>query len=364
MKKVLFLVCFGLAFVILQSTTLAQITISASDFVNLFSPGKSEMTFSNFNISSETMNVGIPSSSASQSWSLPSFPIQDTARIDNVLPSSTPFMSDFPSAEYAETFSLNTNSFSTQFYNYFLLSNDSMLAIGAIQHMSGTIAGRTIDTIMMNQSVKLLTILPIALGDIITDSPDTTMQSGIMKISTTSVKYDAYGTLTLPNGSFQALRSYSTANVKEYSNGSLISSNTNYLLTWNTVEGHQFTVTIDSGATSGTVSLHTISVTYLINTPTLIEKDKQMPEQFKLGQNYPNPFNPTTLINYQLPSSSYVTLNVYNVLGQEVKSLVNGEQSVGYHSVSFDGSGLQSGVYFYRIRAGNFSQTKKLMLLK
>lgn len=88
------------------------------------------------------------------------------------------------------------------------------------------------------------------------------------------------------------------------------------------------------------------------------------PETFRLNQNYPNPFNPSTIISYQLPMNSHVTLKVYDVLGREVRTLVNGRQAAGDHSVTFDVSNLPSGVYFYRIVAGNFVDTKKLMVVK
>ena len=88
------------------------------------------------------------------------------------------------------------------------------------------------------------------------------------------------------------------------------------------------------------------------------------PNEYSLHQNYPNPFNPTTVMSYQLPATGPVTLRVYDVLGKEVATLVEGVQSAGMHSVRFDGSSLQSGVYFYRLQTGEFIETKKLMLLK
>jgi hypothetical protein len=88
------------------------------------------------------------------------------------------------------------------------------------------------------------------------------------------------------------------------------------------------------------------------------------PTQTQLLQNYPNPFNPWTTIRYALPQASFVTLTVYNALGQQVAQLVNEQQQGGYHDAVFRGDGLASGVYFYRMQAGNFVQTKKLLLLK
>jgi len=83
-----------------------------------------------------------------------------------------------------------------------------------------------------------------------------------------------------------------------------------------------------------------------------------------MSQNYPNPFNPSTTIRYELPRTSRVTLTVYDVLGQQVSVLVNERKDAGVHEVSFDGSNLASGVYFYRIQAGDFVQTHRLLLLK
>jgi hypothetical protein len=86
-------------------------------------------------------------------------------------------------------------------------------------------------------------------------------------------------------------------------------------------------------------------------------------QAFELYQNYPNPFNPSTTIRYGLPNRSHVTLTVFNTLGQQVAILQNAEQDAGYHEVHFDGVGLSSGVYIYRMQAGDFVRTMKLVLL-
>ncbi len=89
-----------------------------------------------------------------------------------------------------------------------------------------------------------------------------------------------------------------------------------------------------------------------------------MPAKYELSQNYPNPFNPTTQINYSIPKNGFVTLKVFNVLGQEVETLFSGIQHAGNYVATFDGGRLASGVYFYRLDAGGVAITKKLILMK
>ena len=88
------------------------------------------------------------------------------------------------------------------------------------------------------------------------------------------------------------------------------------------------------------------------------------PVQYSLHQNYPNPFNPKTIINYELQITNDIDLSIYNVLGQKVATLVSQNQNAGYHQVEWDASGFASGVYFYQIRAGQFQDVKKMVIIK
>lgn len=98
---------------------------------------------------------------------------------------------------------------------------------------------------------------------------------------------------------------------------------------------------------------------------TAVEQEGSgVPATYTLDQNFPNPFNPSTTIRFSIPASGNVTLKVYNLLGMEVATLVNGELSAGTHRVTFDAANLPSGVYFYRIDAGSFSDVRKMALLK
>ena len=101
-----------------------------------------------------------------------------------------------------------------------------------------------------------------------------------------------------------------------------------------------------------------------IKGPLAVQASPQTPGLFLLEQNYPNPFNPSTTIRYGLPSRSHVTLTVVNTLGQEVATLVQGEQEAGFHEAVFDATGLASGVYLYRLTAGSYVETRKLVLVR
>ena len=107
-----------------------------------------------------------------------------------------------------------------------------------------------------------------------------------------------------------------------------------------------------------------IPVHLLVSTPVGIEDELFIPTVYKLYHNYPNPFNPTTILRYDLPEEIKVVLKVYNILGEEVATLINDEKVAGSYEVSWDANNLGSGVYFYRIQAGSFVETKKMVLMK
>jgi hypothetical protein len=96
----------------------------------------------------------------------------------------------------------------------------------------------------------------------------------------------------------------------------------------------------------------------------IVEALIAVPDIYELSQNYPNPFNPNTVISYSIPSASNIKLIVYNTLGQSIKVLESGYKQAGNYSINFNAFGLSSGIYFYKLEAGSFSQIKKMILIK
>jgi hypothetical protein len=134
-------------------------------------------------------------------------------------------------------------------------------------------------------------------------------------------------------------------------------------------------VFIDSSITAGTGYYYRLSIItkdsvelqsypIMVNPVPTAVVERNGPVRFELFDNYPNPFNPSTKISYELPTNTLVSLKIFDVLGREVQTLINGREVTGVHTVTFDAGNLPSGVYFYRIVAGGFVEAKKLVLVK
>ncbi len=158
----------------------------------------------------------------------------------------------------------------------------------------------------------------------------------VIGTGTASEYQEVFNTLTYKFSGSESIDTVKIVEFQVYSQGLKTSLVTRYL---------NLQIEVDTTATSG-------------------EPDLDLPSDFSLKQNYPNPFNPSSTIQFGLPEASFVRLEVFNMLGQRVSELVNEQLPTGYHSVRFDASSLASGIYIYRIQAGSFVQTKKMMLIK
>jgi hypothetical protein len=123
------------------------------------------------------------------------------------------------------------------------------------------------------------------------------------------------------------------------------------------IDSSYFQIEVVAGEASG-------STGWVLTGSFLEGQSTEVPSEFALSSNYPNPFNATTLISYELPTDAHVKLDIYNISGQKVATVVDGQQEAGYISVTWDASDVSSGVYFYKLTAGDFSEVKRMTLLR
>jgi hypothetical protein len=218
---------------------------------------------------------------------------------------------------------------------------------------------------MFRYKVALAFVVPVQVGSVFTGAADTIYAVGTdIDVSTETDSYDEYGALTLPDGTFNAIRESIRNVTKVYLSGTLSNTSTSYSLNWVTESGNQFSVQLDT-IISGSVLVHSIVFTYISTTPaTLVKASSPLPNSFTLNQNYPNPFNPSTQIQFSVPQAGFVTLKVYDMLGREVATLVNGDLAPSSYSITWNAANVSSGVYLYKLDAGNYSVTKKMILMK
>ncbi len=359
--KTLSIIFLPLFFLFACSPVLAQITFTTTDALNMFAVQKGQKQISADDTATYTMNVGVASSSQAQTWSLPVAKYTDTTLFTNVTPSSTPYAKDFPLATHAQTSSEVDTDYSAMAYLYYRIANDSLVYIGS----ATTFQSFGMNTTEFDSASEFIFKMPIALGTVVTSRDSSYLEPENYTIITSTTTFDAFGTITLPNGSFQCLRGTSV-DINMNQAGAFVSIDTGIGFLWITKEGHSANISaVSMSHTSGTISVDELFWTELVSVSTRVpEGPTTGPNTFTLLQNYPNPFNPSTTISYTIPTRSHVTLSVFNTLGQTVTELVNGEKEAGSYNVTFDAAGLASGVYLYRMQAGSFVQTKKLVVVK
>src|SRR5574342_625908 len=134
------------------------------------------------------------------------------------------------------------------------------------------------------------------------------------------------------------------------------------------MSGRRILNTGDGGSTWNAAPMITsygITDIHFFNRDKGIETEHNyIPNKYFLSQNFPNPFNPSTKIRYSIPQTTFVSLKIYDILGNEIAALVNEEKQIGNYEVEFKGDRLSSGIYFYNLKAGEFSETKKMIILK
>lgn len=353
MRKLLLFILF---FIVQQ--IYGQITITSSEYASLFEPGKSWLILHADSLIGKSINIGEASGTA-QTWSLPTGIKYDTTSFTNIAPAGTPFENDYPTATHSSYAIVEDEGLVLTTYLYFSITDEAVVSLG-----TGTVfSGLPVLTQPMNDTVF---VPPLTYGNQFTKTGTTYGGGDTVEVEMRIEVVDAFGTITLPHGVFDALRVNALVNTKKYVGETIVDSSTSHEMNFITKFG---TVTFDMAedATSGEVPINSISIT-VFGIPTSVKADNNsVVKSFALEQNYPNPFNPVTVINYQIPENNSavpVELKIYDMLGREVATLVNKEQNSGRYQAIFNAGSLSSGMYIYRLQAGSYVETKKMQLLK
>jgi hypothetical protein len=346
------------------SAAMSQITVTSTDIQAIYAAGKSSRNLGAYNLS-VTMNVGTASSLA-QSWQMPTVVYTDTIRMDNMLPSATPYASRFPRATHVQRATQKMGDTTTTMYFYMRITTDSLISLGyAIRTQSSRI-----DTTDFEPQLTLQYMFPIQVGKTFTRRDSISIFAGAYIIQRTVTTCDAYGTLVTPAGTFQTLRTKAVSYSQTFYPGLSMPPDSSMSITWFTKEGYYYNVEPkDQHQSSGSQIISSVSYMIPLGSTGVTSQSPGVPAEYTLEQNYPNPFNPSTNIRFSVAQAGHVSLKVYNILGVEVASIVNEQKEAGTFSVNWNASGLPSGMYLYRLSVTSdkgqvFDQAKKLVLVK
>jgi hypothetical protein len=347
MKNIILLVFMA------SCTAFAQITITSSDLANQFSFGNTITIHED--TSKSTIDIGSPG--GGNNWDFSALVGDLSLDLTIVDPSATPYNSYFPDAVVASHTVGIFNEVQGEIWQYSKVDTnfDNFGTALIINSNPGNVT--TIDYSPAKHEMKF----PLTYNSNWTPICAQTLGiNGTPFLSynlSTIVTVDAYGTMTLPGGAnYDALRMRMEATI----NGI-----TSLTFTFLTKSGAQVSVNASDANQPSNGVINTESTSY--NAPlatSLVEHLGTLPMNFNLRQNYPNPFNPSTKIEYSIPEVTFVQLKVYDILGNEVATLINEEQSAGTYRADFIGNDLTSGIYFYTLNADQFTETKKMIFLK
>lgn len=372
MKKSTVIYLVSLFLMIGAGTAKAQITINQSDIQGLIGNSYDVNTYETTNSSDLTTIAAQKGANQTFDFSaISSFSQKYQGKITYMsLPADIPGANNsaFANANAAmklDFTGLGQTQDSTAWF-YLKMASDGMSSAGFVYVSPSDVNGdgQSPDTLTMTYNPYLVTTkFPLSYQAAWKDTTKMTINVAGTQIEQTiylDATVDGYGTLKTPDKSADCLRlKVMTTNVMTIYGQQITSTAGNIEYITKTGEALAANIQLDSNG-------NPVSASYTeLNTGTPIESSPgQIARDYRLDQNYPNPFNPSTVISYNLKQSSPVKLDIYNSLGQKVTTLVNSTQAAGNHKVTFNASGLNSGLYFYKLQAGDFSQTKKMMLIK
>jgi hypothetical protein len=302
-------------------------------------------------------NVTQGNAGANQTWNFTGIVRVDTSTMSVVSSASTPYSGQFSGSNIATTPD-------NQSYNYFTVSAGNIMFNG--NGAPGMVVSYNNPELFMQYPFTFNSSLSDNFGANYVSNGTPTVRTGTINITG-----DGWGTISLPIGTFtNALRVKYVIVVKDSSNPGapvVMVTNTTSYVWW--VPGKKypiFEIVYSSLTFNGISFASTKAVNYtpVSNAIGIEQISSNVPNGFSLEQNYPNPFNPSAKIRFSIPTKQNVRLTVFDQLGNEVETLVNENLAAGTYEADFDGSGLSSGAYFYRFTAGEFTETKKMILVK
>jgi hypothetical protein len=358
-KQFLLLSCLFLLLTSIQ----AQITISASDAQGRLTVGKQITTF--LDSTFKSINIGSKGNFGTVVFSGLKKIFQFVSTSQAV--ASTPYASSFPGATYATK---NNQQFSgVDAINYVYISLGESYILYGIATESSMSGFSSVSKIKYNPA-QVLYKLPMTYNSTNTQQISQEIETQMIGFPVPPTKLtnqyastytiDGYGKIKTPEGkTLDALRIKSVTTITSLTG---TSTETSYSFLTRTGEAVAVSVKADQ-PDNGIVQITSISWNDG-DGASGVEKINEMPSSFSLSQNYPNPFNPSTKISFALPKYSSVSLKVYDVIGKEVALLISDELAAGSYSIDFNASKLSSGIYFYELRAGYFTKTMKMLVIK
>lgn len=352
----------------------AQITVTQGDLGRIFTAGNQILNRHDTLLAQ--LNVGSPG--GPNFWDFRNFATH-TFQVYNIVSvaSTPPFRSNFPTATHAVKLDSNItqpiNAGLVSIYQYLQLNSTGLRNLGNMAQKTIFFTPGELRTIVT--PAELVYAVPLAHTTTWNTnfSNETRISLGGSIVSSTTTYHnatytvDAYGTMRLP-GATQSTYALRVRKLNLYTNTSGVTFPIlSYIFISRGGSLVQFNVT-DTSARSGDVPVERGSLVWnysvVSDSVTDVRVGETIPNAYALRQNYPNPFNPSTTIAFDLPQTDHVTLRVFNMLGQEVATLVNETRSAGTYAVEWNAQDVPSGIYFARMQSGTFNAVRRMILVK
>jgi hypothetical protein len=301
--------------------------------------------------------VDIGSTGGGNNWDFTMLVSDIQLSLESIEPATSPYFGDFPGANICTYSNSNVGGFQSEIWSYSTING----ALDVLGNATTTSILPGFVTTIKNDPYRRQFEHPMTINSQWSHTYTQTIFLNGTPLNSSSVSLsvvvDAYGSMTIPGGaSYEALRIRDELTIS-----GLTSVSYNFVAK----NGAQVSVSaVDPNPpTSGTINVDGTSYNGALTTSG-VEQISGLPDDYSLSQNYPNPFNPTTLIEYSIPEASFVQLKVYDVLGNDVATLVSEEQNAGVYQADFSGKDLASGLYFAKLTVGDYTSTVKMSLLK